>query len=624
MNEITKYENKSVSIKELENEIRDAAKKQIDDYLNERHSEVSDELEKRISDIGKRKETLNFFKAYKLLDDEREQFLDDEIKTVLKNDIQNIKDYSKFFSDIKSDDALMYLGLYYLPTYINKCGKKLDDNFLLWAKKITKANQFKLQSEELNEILEGAVTTLEFNSGFPFKEYKTPDKFESILDIATYNGCSRVVNIFEKIMKGFSTEYSRIEKIEKNKEKSQAQLAQILGDVGKVFDKMNLLLRGMANNNSFSFHLDVDPDQLQNILTYSKNIGANLGVSTPWKERFLNSLLDYYVRFAKCYYERFGIKTITDTGKLSKVMQMAFEYIKDQNTKNNILDSFNLDNDFLPFLPFEIIQTSFKASDNFTDKKKILGYLEERYKLNGSEKEIIKDLLFDLIRDCSQDIRIREYAFNTYFDWLKAGDDGHELDDYCLKVYSSILDDVENCSSPEYKKKKKKCLESLPKDISIYERLLRLQMDHKSVSEDVFKYIKSYFDESSKPTKLGDYLEYLLNNYEKMGNNREIDAFIIDVEKSEKCSKNLRSYILEAIRNEKYPGLLKCYMSNLENINRLENKQKHDLIKFVWDNRKNKNLFSSEGEIKNLLDQIIENDDAELIRDTLRIAWLES
>jgi len=385
------------------------------------------------------------------------ELTDDFIKEHIDND-----DAKHLLSDIAGSKEKCYLGLYKLNEIerdVRKCCS--NSNFWDWADTLTKIEPYSLQNEQLDAIISKCIDEL---------DNKDLDKnFDRIIQITEKNGSSYSLKVFSKLILKLKDEIEKLDGEEKPKfnflkkeedwkKEQEAKKNIIVAKASKIFESLNKIVEHHLQQQSYLFYLEMNPEEIEEICRLSKAINAK-DIHINWQENLMRNLIAYYVSFGKSFISVADISSLCDNWKLGKIFEIVYENSSDADLQGKILDSFSVDNSYLPYLPINIIQTTFNQ-DQEDKVERIIYYLKNRYEItNENEKKIISTLNDKIIFDESRNIELREEAFNWYYEQCL------EKEVWCQKVITCILE--QNLSekvqlTPAYTNILKKCFSSIP------------------------------------------------------------------------------------------------------------------------------------------------------------------
>lgn len=438
---IQETENKPVSYDDLKRE-------QLIKIKNEKQRDIVSYLDNNKQAL---KSIRNFIGNYS------GKLTDDFIKEHIDND-----DAKHLLSDIAGSKEKCYLGLYKLNEIerdVRKCCS--NSKFWDWADTLTKMEPYSLQNEQLDEIISKCIDEL---------DTKDLDKnFERIIEITEKNGSSNSLKVFSKLILKLKNEIEKLDAAAKPKfnflkkeadwKKEQEEKKNIIvAKASKIFESLNKIVEHHRQQQSYLFYLEMNPEEIEEICRLSKAINAK-DIHINWQENLMRNLIAYYVSFGKSFISVADISSLCDNWKLGKIFEIVYENSSDADLQGKILDSFSVDNSYLPYLPINIIQTTFNQ-DQEDKVERIIYYLKNRYEItNENEKKIISTLNDKIIFDESRNIELREEAFNWYYEQCL------EKEVWCQKVITCILE--QNLSekvqlTPAYTNILKKCFSSIP------------------------------------------------------------------------------------------------------------------------------------------------------------------
>lgn|GEM_PF-5707311 len=353
---------------------------------------------------------------------------------------ENLTDDTKhILSDISENETNCYLGLYKLDEIEDNLKRfSKSDDFWKWAGTVTKVEPYSLQNRQLDRIILKSIDK--------FSEKEKIDKFDKILEITENNASSDSLKIFSKLVFELKQEIdevnkrvktSRFQKWEDYNRIKETDLQSIIQKTSRIFESINHIVEHHYRNNSYKFYFEMNPEEIKEICELSKSIESE-NSQIKWREPLLRNLITYYVSFAKEFASTADIDSLCDNWKLSEIFQIVYNYADDQNIElqEKILDSFSEKNEYLPYLPINIIESTFNQ-DNDEKQRKIIYYLENRYKLSSEkQKRIIFGLNEKIILDSSKAIEIREEAFNWIYNELE------NKENWCQSILTKLLSEA--------------------------------------------------------------------------------------------------------------------------------------------------------------------------------------
>lgn len=332
---------------------------------------------------------------------------------------QNLQDDAKhLIADIADSKEKCYLGLYKLNEIEHNPKICKVEDFWNWADTVTSVKPYSLQNTQLDLIILKGVD-----------EVKAKDEskyFYQIIRITKQNASSAALQVFGKLISKLVLDYEQNEEKGKSLFVSEAKFQngkdshsqEIIRKIESVIAALNEIIVHHQQTMSYRFYFEMNPEYIEQICENCKKIEKH-DEKIKWLESLLRNLVTYYVAFAKEYHSKADIESLCDNWKLSKIFSIVFDYSNDGDLQQKILESFSSQNEYLPYLPLEIIEKTFNQNDD-EKQRKVLYYLENRYKFsNEKEKKTIIALNDKIILDSKKSIKIREEAFNWIFEELE-------------------------------------------------------------------------------------------------------------------------------------------------------------------------------------------------------------
>lgn len=494
-----------------------------------------------VSYLNENKNALKSIRNF--LNDYSGELTDDYIRENLQDDAKHL------IKDIANSKEKCYLGLYKLNEIERDVKNYAGDAFWDWADTLTKIEPYNLQNQQLDIII------LKYLDKFDFKE--TNKHFDRIIQITENNASSNSLKVFSKLICKLRDEFEKVKSNKvsfgyrflnmlklKNKEIQKQELEQekdkkykeFVNKASRIFEALNHIVEHHYHSNSYLFYLEMNPDEIEEICVLSKSI-RDKDLHINWQELLMRNLVDYYVSFAKTYINVANIGSLSKNWKLQKIFEIIYDSSNDINLQERILDSFSVDNTYLPYLPLNIIESTINKTTKLNNKKlmKVIFYLEKRFKLtNEQEQKTINELNNRIITDLNKNIEIRQQAFNWFYDV-----DAPSFDKsfWCSKIFNTILNQensekVQN--SLEFKTILEKCFskindkESIKNEIINYipngknKYLINLfnnEVILKSGSLENLQNLILKFIEIDDKNKINLLCEYITNLYAKISEN---------------------------------------------------------------------------------------------------------
>lgn len=436
---------------------------------------------------------------------------EDSIQERLKN--RELKDLLK---DISNSKETCILGLYKLDD-IEAAKKWLydpyaDQNLWNWLATVTTMEPYRLQEKKIDDLMVKYIAE-------PKNDIKK--KFDQIIQITENNGSSNSLKVYTRLMGKVAAD---LEKEMEKKKPDNGQIENYVRQAEKIFESLNAIIDYHLENKSFSFYLEMNPEEIRSIFEHEKKISSKANEPTNWKEPFLRKLIAYYVAFAGHFLRKYTIASICDQWKLQEIFKLAYEGSEDITLQTRILESFSTENEYLPYLPINIIEGVLEQNDG-RKLDMIIRYLQSRYPMtDDSERVLIKKMNDQIILDSSKDIGLRETAFTWYLKTTAENETGeralwcHTLLETMLRETPNDIQEktsfkniVEQCyTCIPCKDKLNSLIESYIKDGKNKEIRILFYTDLKSNPESLAKLLSSSIDENEND-KINDLIEYLID-----------------------------------------------------------------------------------------------------------------
>lgn len=450
---------------------------------------------------------LNHFETTLTEDSIQERLKRRELKGLLK-DISNSKE-TCILGLYKLDGVEAAKNLFYDPY--------ADQNLWNWLATVTTMEPYRLQEKKIDDLMVKYIAE-------PKNDIKK--KFDQIIQITENNGSSNSLKVYTRLMGKVAAD---LEEEMKKKKPDNGQIENCVGRAAKIFKSLNTIIDYHLKNKSFSFYLEMNPEEIRSIFEHEKKISSKANKSTNWKELFLRNLIAYYVAFAGHFLSTYTIASICDQWKLQKIFELAYEGSEDITLQTRILESFSTENEYLPYLPINIIEGVLEQNDGHK-LDMIIRYLQSRYPMtDDSERVRIKKMNDQIILDSSKDIGLRETAFTWYLNTTAENATG-ERALWCHTVLETMLRETPNDiqEKTSFKNIVEQCyncipcenrpnslIESYRKDGKNEEIRNLFYTDLKSNPESLAKLLSSSIDEN-KSDKINDLIEYLIDYVECM------------------------------------------------------------------------------------------------------------
>lgn len=442
---------------------------------------------------------------------------EDKIREKLHN--RNIK---SLLREICKSREKCLLGLYVLQDEIMNEKKWLynDVNIWTWLDTVTSLESYSLQEENIDDFLLAFIDE---------KSHEVDNKFIQILRITENNASSNSLKVLSRLMSwiegqlqnelnaaqtniiGFKRREEDVRELQSQSYKKYSRKAS------NIFETLNKIVKKHTNNKSPAFYLEMNPEEIESIFNDSKKIFQEDN-KINWREPTLHSLIEYYVAFTTYFMKYASIASLSEKWKLQKIFETAYDSSTDINLQEKILESFSSDNTYLPFLPINIVESTFDQSDEIK-LEKIIVYLKEKYKLtSNNEQNLIRKLNDKIIFNPNKNIKAREAAFRWFYDVCP------EKDKWCSEVLKKILPQ----NNPESVQKDtaftdivKDCFDTIRDKQGVKNQIVNYLVDGKNeiVKELFYKsFIKdsdllddliSEIIDTNKTNKIDDIVEYL-------------------------------------------------------------------------------------------------------------------
>ena len=168
-----------------------------------------------------------------------------------------------------------------------------------------------------------------------------------------------------------------------------------------------------------------------------------------WLEPFLQNLLSYYVHCAKNYRLTTDISALWENIRLNEVFEAVFRYSSNPNIKQNILNSYSSDNEFLPYLPLNLIKDTMDSEDD-AQKRLVITYLQKRYGISPEgEKKELTELNDRILLNKKLNIGIRHEAFLWYFEILGESSPDEKAR-WAANIFNKIITEDDDNETAKY------------------------------------------------------------------------------------------------------------------------------------------------------------------------------
>lgn len=433
------------------------------------------------------------------------------IQEMLKN-----RELKGLLKDISNSKETCILGLYKLDAV--EAAKTLlynpyaDQNLWNWLATVTTMEPYRLQEKKIDDLMVKCIAD-------PTNDIKK--KFDQIIQITENNGSSNSLKVYTRLMGKVAED---LEKEMEKKKPDNEQIKNYIGLAEKIFESLNAIIDYHLKNKSFSFYLEMNPEEIRSIFEHEKKISSKANKPINWKEPFLRNLIAYYVAFARHFLCEHTIASIWDQWKLQEIFKLAYEGSEDITLQTRILESFSTENEYLPYLPIDIIEEVLEQNDE-RKLDMIIRYLQSRYPMtNDDERDRIKKMNDQIILDSSKDIGLRETAFTWYLKTTAENKTG-EREDWCRTILETMLGQTSNETETtlSFKNIVGQCYECIPcenrpngliesyiKDGKNKEIISLFYTDLKSNPESLAKLLSSLIDENESD-KINDLIKYLID-----------------------------------------------------------------------------------------------------------------
>lgn len=350
------------------------------------------------------------------------------------------EDAVQIFKDAAEKPELCNLGLFRLqsltPSDIKKLSKTKE--FWSWAVAVTENFSYPLQNENLDAvIIEGLSNGQKF----------VLDNFSSIIKVVTANASGSALEVFDKlvILLKESDKKHTFESVAAYESRKK----DIYSKVDDVFKSIFKILEIHKKNDSFKFYFSMNPIYIKSICSATADVeGEN---TFRWLEPLLQNLLAYYVHCAKTYHLSMDSSTLWESSKLNEVFEAVFQYSSNPNIRKNILDSYSADNEFLPYLPINLIRGVMDSEED-AQKSMVIAYLKNSYAINrgGIRKDIV-ELNDSIVLDQKLSLDSRCAAFSWYVEALDSSDKDEKirwLTDIFNKLVAEDFDEATSRNLP--------------------------------------------------------------------------------------------------------------------------------------------------------------------------------
>lgn len=477
--------------------------------------------------------------------------------------------------------------------------KNITPEFITWAEKISDKNKC-LQNMYLNRIIDKYIDDFKYVTGIFEKNYEEPQDFDKCLNIISTNSYKEGFSCFEKLLKGINTAYRELKDNKKNKHHDE-NFSKIKKSIDSVFRNVNSFILNLTDSNNYDFIKGGDPKEIGNLFEIIKDFENNEieDVKVTHKENVLHGLMDYYASYFKNF--KTVEREITDRWSLNNLFSIFFKNSEDKAVKQQILKSYDSNNKYFSYLPFDIIKLLFEDIDN-DNSKTIIAFLEKRYNNEGSEKEEIKDWNDKVILSDKIDFGIRQKAFDWYYRILK-NEDEEELKIWCKSILFKLLesDNKDFIDSLEFSSIKEKCYSEIPDDNDSIKKVLEVQMKNNDTSANVLDCVKKYFEQTEKLEENG-FKNKMLDYISGKSYAQDNSSIIID----------FMEYSI--LQKEGYASDI--YLKAFDYL--WNSREKNDYcVDFLWNHKSD--IFKYK--MQDYLDKVAESQDVELIKKLLNISW---
>lgn len=461
---------------------------------------------------------LKHFETTLTEDNIQERLKDRKLKDLL-NDISNSKE-TCILGLYKLDDIEAAKNLFYDPY--------ADPNLWNWLTTVTTMEPYRLQEKKIDDLM------VKYIAG-PKNDIKK--NFDQIIQITENNGSSNSLKVYTRLMGKVAADLETA--MEKKKKPDNGQIENYVGLAEKIFESLNAIINHHLENKSFSFYLEMNPEEIRSIFEHEKKISSKANEPIIGKELFLRKLIAYYVAFAGHFLRKYTIASICDQWKLQEIFKLAYEGSEDITLQTRILESFSTENEYLPYLPINIIEGVLEQNDG-RKLDMIIRYLQSRYPMtDDSERVLIKKMNDQIILDSSKDIGLRETAFTWFFAAMDENKTG-EREDWCRTILETMLGQTPNETETtlSFKNIVEQCYNCIPcgdrpnSPIESYikngknkEIRILFYTDLKSNPESLAKLLSSSIDDN-KSDKINDFIEYLIDYMGYMGSDASCDSIV--------------------------------------------------------------------------------------------------
>lgn len=438
---------------------------------------------------------------------------EDSIQEMLKD-----RELKGLLKDISNSKETCILGLYKLDDV--EAEKKwsynpyTDQNLWNWLATVTTMEPYRLQEKKIDDLMVKYIADPKNN---------IKKKFDQIIQITENNGSSNSLKVYTRLMGKVAAD---LETEMEKKKPDNGQIENYVGLAEKIFESLNTIIDYHLENKSFSFYLEMNPEEIRSIFEHEKKINSKANKPTNWKEPFLRKLIAYYVAFAGHFLREYTIASICDQWKLEEIFKLAYEGSEDITLQTRILESFSTENEYLPYLPINIIKGVLEQNDGRNKLDMIIRYLQSRYPMtDDSERDLIKKMNDQIILDSSKDIGLRETAFTWWYLKTTAENKTGEREAWCRTILETMLGQTSNDiqEKTSFKDIVEQCYRCIPcenRPNSLIESYIKdgknkeirslFYTDLKSNPESLAKLLSSSIDEN-KSDKINDLIEYLIH-----------------------------------------------------------------------------------------------------------------
>ncbi len=344
------------------------------------------------------------------------------------------------FRDVAEKPELCNLGLFRLQTLTPSDVKKLSKTkeFWTWAIAVTENFPYPLQNEHLDAVvIEGLSNGQKF----------VLDNFSSILKVVTANASGSSLEVFDKLIV-ILKEGEKKHALE-SAAAYESRKKDIYSKIDDIFKSIFKILEIHKKNDSFKFYFSMNPIYIKSICSATADVEGNN--TFRWLEPLLQNLLAYYVHCAKTYHLSMDASTLWESSKLNEVFEAVFQYSSNPNIRKNILDSYSADNEFLPYLPINLIRGVMDSEDD-SQKSMVVAYLKDSYAINrgGIRKDIV-ELNDSIVLDKKLSLDSRCAAFSWYVEALDSSDKDEKvrwLTDVFNKLVAEDFDEAVSRNLP--------------------------------------------------------------------------------------------------------------------------------------------------------------------------------